>query len=123
MTIRLIEQKISLIKFKDWNDSLRVITHADWGHDGNRVVRNRNEAIKFAKDNGLQKTEYHLIATDNTLYPKDYAENILTYMDSNPQVAPASGNYASYKLYMPHGAGRIVRNSFFEKYFMAWLLS
>ena len=35
-------------------------------------------------------------------------------MDSNPLVAVASGNYANYKVVAPHGAGRFVRNSFFE---------
>jgi len=36
-------------------------------------------------------------------------------MDSNPLVAVASGNYANHKFFSPHGAGRFVRNSFFEK--------
>lgn len=35
-------------------------------------------------------------------------------MDSNQLVVVASGNYANYKAVAPHGAGRFVRNSFFE---------
>jgi glycosyltransferase involved in cell wall biosynthesis len=99
---------------KDWN-SLHVITHSDWGYDIKRVAKNWNEAIKLTRDNGLQKVDYHLIATDDSVYSNDYAEKIITYMDSNPNVAIVSGNYTKYKPVMPHGAGRFVRNSFFER--------
>ena len=36
-------------------------------------------------------------------------------MDSNPSVAITSGTYSEFKPIMPHGAGRFIRNSFFEK--------
>jgi glycosyltransferase involved in cell wall biosynthesis len=98
---------------KNWN-RLYVITHPDWGYDIKRVAKNWNEAIKLTKDNGLQKVDYHLIATDDSVYSNDYAEKIITYMDSNPNVAIVSGNYTKYKPMMPHGAGRFIRNSFFE---------
>ena len=38
-------------------------------------------------------------------------------MGSNPSVAIVSGSYSKYKPVMPHGAGRFIRNSFFEKTF------
>lgn len=98
---------------KDWN-SLHVITHSDWGYDIKRVSKNWNEAIKLSRDKGLQKVDYHLIATDDSVYSKDYAEKIIAHMDSHPDVAIVSGNYTKYKPVMPHGAGRFVRNSFFE---------
>jgi glycosyltransferase involved in cell wall biosynthesis len=98
---------------KDWN-RLYVITHPDWGYDIKRVVKNWNEAIKLTRDKGLQKVDYHLIATDDSVYSKDYAEKIIAYMDSNPNMAIVSGNYTKYKPVMPHGAGRFIRNSFFE---------
>lgn len=98
---------------KDWN-SLHVITHSDWGYDIKRVSKNWNEAIKLSRDKGLQKVDYHLIATDDSVYSKDYAEKIIAHMDSHPNVAIVSGNYTKYKPVMPHGAGRFVRNSFFE---------
>ena len=56
-----------------------------------------------------------MIANDDTFYPRDYAQKMISYMDSNPLVAVASGNYANHKFFSPHGAGRFVRNSFFEK--------
>lgn len=100
----------------DWHN-LYVITYPDLGYDISRVVKNWNAAIKLTRDRGLEKTDYHMIATDDTIYPCDYAEKIITYMDSNPSVAIASGSYSKYKPVMPHGAGRIIRNSFFEKTF------
>lgn len=99
---------------KNSNGSLHVIQHPDWGYDVNRTVKNWNEAIKLTKDKDLQKTEYHLIATDDTVYSNDYAEKIIAFMDSNLQVAVVSGSYARDKPSMPHGAGRFVRNSFFQ---------
>ena len=99
---------------KDW-PYLYLITYPDLGYDISRVVKNWNAAIKLSTDRGLEKTDYHMIATDDTIYPRDYAEKIITYMDSNPSVAIASGNYSKYKPVMPHGAGRFIRNSFFEK--------
>lgn len=99
---------------KDW-PSLYVITNPDLGYDIGRVVKNWNAAIKLSRESGLRKTDYHMIATDDTIYPPDYAKKIISYMESNPSVAITSGNYTEYKLVMPHGAGRFIRNSFFEK--------
>jgi glycosyltransferase involved in cell wall biosynthesis len=99
---------------KNSNGGLYLIQHPDWGYDVNRTVKNWNEAIKLTKDKNLQKTEYHLIATDDTIYSNDYAQKIVAYMDSNLQTAVVSGNYTRHKPTMPHGAGRFVRNSFFE---------
>jgi glycosyltransferase involved in cell wall biosynthesis len=99
---------------KDWQ-SLYVINNPDLGYDISRVVNNWNAALKLSKGRGLQKTGYHMIATDDTIYPRDYAEKIISYMDSNPSVAIASGNYSKYVPIMPPGAGRFIRNSFFEK--------
>jgi len=99
---------------KEW-PSLHVISNPDLGYDISRVVKNWNAAIKLNRDSGLQKADYHMIATDDTIYPSDYAKKIISYMDSNPSVAIASGSYSKYSSVMPHGAGRFIRNSFFEK--------
>ncbi len=99
---------------KDW-PSLYVISNADLGYDISRVVKNWNAAINLSRDRGLRKTDYHMIGTDDTSYPPDYAEKIISFMDSNQSIAVVSGNYTEYKHAMPHGAGRFIRNSFFEK--------
>jgi glycosyltransferase involved in cell wall biosynthesis len=95
-------------------ESLYIITNPDLGYDISRVVKNWNSAIKLTRDRRLPRTDYHMIATDDTIYPQYYAEKIISHLDSHPSVAIASGNYASYYSVMPHGAGRFVRNSFFE---------
>jgi glycosyltransferase involved in cell wall biosynthesis len=93
---------------------LHVVTHPDRGYDITRVVKNWNEAISFSKKSGLKRTKYHLIATDDTEYSPDYAKKLLSSMDSNENIAIASGTYTEYIPVMPHGAGRMVRNSFLE---------
>jgi glycosyltransferase involved in cell wall biosynthesis len=98
---------------KDWS-AIYVIANPDWGYDIGRVVRNLNSGLKFAQENGLAKTDYHMIVNDDTVYTKDYAQKIISYMDSDPLVAIASGNFASHKVVAPHDTGRFVRNSFFE---------
>ena len=96
-------------------DSLYLINHPDLGYDIKRVVKNWNEAICFSKIKQLQETEYHLIATDDTIYCNDYIEKLIESMDLDPSIAITSGNYASYVPIMPHGAGRLVRNSFLHE--------
>ena len=95
--------------------SLYVIKHDDLGYDISRVVRNWNEAIAYSKSKKLAHTTYHMIATDDTIYPPGYAEKLVDFMDNNSNIAIASGNYTKYKPEKPHGAGRFVRNSFFEE--------
>ena len=94
---------------------LHVITHPERGYDIKRVVKNWNEAIRFSKENAMQRTKYHLIATDDTEYGSDYLARLVNLMNSNEKIAIASGTYAGYDPLMPHGAGRLVRNSFLEE--------
>jgi glycosyltransferase involved in cell wall biosynthesis len=104
-----------LTQVKQSWQSLYVITHDDLGYDISRVVRNWNEAITYSRRIELANTTYHMIATDDTIYPPGYAEKLVDFMDNNPNTAIASGNYAKYRPEKPHGAGRFVRNSFFEE--------
>lgn len=98
---------------RDWGD-LYIITNPDMGYDIKRVVRNWNAALDLVRIERLPMVDYHLIATDDTEYPPDYAFKLISYLDSNENVAIASGNYTNHKPEMPHGAGRFVRNSVFE---------
>jgi glycosyltransferase involved in cell wall biosynthesis len=95
--------------------SLYVIKHDDLGYDISRVVRNWNEAIIYSRSKELAHTTYHMIATDDTTYPPGYAEELVNFMDNNSNIAIASGDYTKYMPEKPHGAGRFVRNSFFEQ--------
>ena len=98
-----------------WN-KLYVITNPDLGYDIGRVASNWNKAIKFAEELKLTKTDYHMITTDDTIYEEPYAEKIVKMLDVEPNIAIASGNYDQNVYVTPHGAGRFVRNSFFDTY-------
>ncbi len=57
-----------------------------------------------------------MIGTDDTIYEKnEYAEKIISFMDKNSKYAVVSGVFDKNKHTSPHGAGRFVRNSFFNK--------
>jgi glycosyltransferase involved in cell wall biosynthesis len=103
-----------LQEIRSTRPSIHVIAHPDWGYDIKRVVLNWNEAIRFSKERNLKRTKYHLIATDDTEYSPDYVETLVHSMDSDEKIAIASGTYSEHIPVMPHGAGRLVRNSFLE---------
>ena len=95
--------------------SVFIITNPDMGYNISRVVKNWNAALELVRNRNMVRTDYHLIATHDTEYAPDYAFRLISYLDSNPEVAIASGNYTNHKPEMPHGAGRYVRNTVFEK--------
>ncbi len=98
------------------HDTLHMITNPDLGYDIGRVVKNWNSAIHLARKLNLEKTDYHMISTDDTHYEESYAEKIMNKMDADDKIAISSGNYDSNSYATPHGAGRFVRNSFFEEF-------
>jgi glycosyltransferase involved in cell wall biosynthesis len=103
-----------LNKLSDKIDNLFVITNPDLGYDISRIVRNWNKAISLKEEKNLQETDYHMIGTDDTIYEKNYAEKIITFMDNNKNYAIVSGNFDDNNYKTPHGAGRFVRNTFFN---------
>jgi glycosyltransferase involved in cell wall biosynthesis len=96
------------------NDNIHVITNPDLGYDIGRVAKNWNNAINLARDLNLEVTDYHMISTDDTHYEEFYAEKLMRNMDSNNRIAVSSGNYDNNSYTTPHGAGRFIRNSFFN---------
>lgn len=96
------------------NDNIHVITNPDLGYNIGRVVKNWNNAINLARHLNLEVTDYHMISTDDTQYEEFYAEKIMHDMDSDNRIAVSSGNYDNNSYKTPHGAGRFVRNSFFN---------
>lgn len=94
-------------------DNLFVISNPDLGYDISRVVKNWNKALTLKVEKNLVETDYHMIGTDDTIYTKDYAEKIITFMDRNKDYAVVSGNFGGVGYKTPRGAGRFVRNSFF----------
>lgn len=96
------------------NDNIHLITNPDLGYNIGRVVKNWNNAINLARHLNLEVTDYHMISTDDTHYEEFYAEKIMHDMDSDNRIAVSSGNYDNNSYTTPHGAGRFVRNSFFN---------
>lgn len=96
-------------------DNLFIISNPDLGYDISRVVKNWNKALTLKAEKNLGETDYHMIGTDDTIYTKDYAEKIITFMDMNKDYAVVSGNFGGVGYKTPRGAGRFVRNSFFYK--------
>jgi glycosyltransferase involved in cell wall biosynthesis len=96
-------------------DNLFIISNPDLGYDISRVVKNWNKALTLKVEQNLVETDYHMIGTDDTIYTKDYAEKIITFMDRNKDYAVVSGNFGGIGYKTPRGAGRFVRNSFFYK--------
>lgn len=94
--------------------NLYIITNPDMGYDVTRIVRNWNKAIEYSREHNLKTTDYHMIATDDTIYESDYAKKIISLMDNDQNLAIVSGRYDENKYEKPHGAGRFVRNSFFD---------
>lgn len=105
-----------LEELKSKDDRLYLITNPDLGYDIGRVVKNWNSAISLARKLNLEKTDYHMISTDDTHYEDSYAEKIMNKMDADTNIAISSGNYDTNSYATPHGAGRFVRNSFFEEF-------
>ena len=103
-----------LKELKSRNDNIHLITNPDLGYDIGRVVVNWNKAINLARTLNLGITDYHMIGTDDTQYEGSYAEKIMYNMDNDNRIVVASGNYDDNNYVTPHGAGRFVRNSFFN---------
>jgi glycosyltransferase involved in cell wall biosynthesis len=95
------------------NKHLYIITNPDLGYNIGRVVNNWNKALGLAKKLNLKSTDYHMIAPDDAEYEEKYCEKIIRYMDSDPSLVIASGNYDTNDYLIPRGAGRLIRNSFF----------
>jgi glycosyltransferase involved in cell wall biosynthesis len=94
---------------------IHVVTLPDRGFDIRRVVHNLNLATKTVR-RLKTKTKYHMITGDDCLYPADYCERILGWMEKNPKLVVASGDIeGSIPDVTPRGSGRFIRNDFFER--------
>jgi len=99
---------------KEWS-KLYIITNPDLGYDIGRIVSNWNKAINLANELNFKKTDYHMLSTDDAIYEDHYVEKIIRYMEQNKNLVIVSGTYDDNTYVTPHGAGRLVRNSFFNK--------
>ena len=65
----------------------------------------------------LQGYDFHMIVPSDASFVPDYCERILKEMEKNPNLVICSGDYGPMTAHAPHGGGRFVRQSFFNKYY------
>ena len=96
---------------------LDVITLPDKGYDIHRVEANINLAYSYAQKKKT-RFSFFMISADDCFYPKDYCESIMKKMGLERHLAVASGDWTppiSGYVKAPHGTGRVIRRSFWEK--------
>ncbi|MEO9319770.1 MAG: glycosyltransferase family A protein [Nitrososphaera sp.] len=106
-----------LEKLVDTNPSLKVITLPDKGYDIRRIVHNWNAACEYKQQTG-REFDFLLISSDDVIFPRDYASRLIDEMRNNTRLAIVSGTRElkqSDYLSLPEGAGRMIRESFFEE--------
>jgi len=61
--------------------------------------------------------DFHMVGAGDVSYEKKYAEKLLTRFDNDKNLVIVSGDFELKVEKSPHGAGRLVRQSFFFKYY------
>ena len=96
-----------LDKFKkDYPDLLKIIHTGSKTRDFKRIPRLWNMCLD-------ETYEFHMIAAGDCIFERQYAEKILNEMKKDSKLVIASGDFGKTKSKSPHGAGRIVRQSWF----------
>ncbi len=89
--------------------------------DIRKVPRLLNFALDFSNDpkNNLPITDYMMVSGDDNELEHEYADEIMSRMDSDPKIVVASGEWLTSRArrgdQMPHGGGRFVRISYMEE--------
>ncbi len=89
--------------------------------DIRKVPRLLNLALDYVQKEGrgLAKTDYMMVSGDDNELSQDYAEKLLVRMESDPELVVSSGEWLVARGrsgdQMPHGGGRIVRNSYMNQ--------
>ncbi len=97
---------------------LTVVTRPDKGYDIRRVPSNVNLAWERTAAAGL-KTDFFMVSGDDCFYPVEYAEFLISRMQSDRRVVVASGRPSSgggfTREHSPSGSGRMISCSFWRK--------
>lgn len=59
--------------------------------------------------------EYQMIGAGDVSFEKDYAKKLLEHMDEDKDLVITSGDYEPFTAQSPHGAGRFIRQTFFDE--------
>jgi glycosyltransferase involved in cell wall biosynthesis len=100
--------KVLALYKKQYPDLVEVIHTDNKTRDYKRLPELWNKSLKDGY-------EYHMIGAGDVSFEHDYAKKILEKMDEDKDVVVASGDYEPFTSQSPHGAGRFVRQTFFDK--------
>lgn len=109
-------KKIITLKAK-YPVTIELIEKPFTPYDVKRIALNWNDALELANKLLGQGYDYHVIATEDSVYEPRYMERILEVMQVNTNLFACSGEYDNDRnsnIHSPHGIGRIVRQSIFN---------
>lgn len=107
-------KKIMTIKLS--HPEVELIEKPFTPYDVKRIALNWNDALEIAKYS-VGQYDYHVIATEDSIYEPRYIERILEVMQVNTNLFACSGEYDNDRnsnIHSPHGIGRVVRQATFE---------
>jgi glycosyltransferase involved in cell wall biosynthesis len=106
--------------FSSKTEKVTIITKPDMGYDSRRIVHNWNDAIRMAKNDGIE-TDYHFITADDCIYPQNYCEFLIKRMEEDKSLVVCSGDCSgtirkhTRLLSAPRGSGRMIGKGFFKR--------
>ncbi|MDH5417383.1 MAG: glycosyltransferase family 2 protein [Nitrosopumilus sp.] len=59
--------------------------------------------------------DFHMIGAGDVVYENDYVKKLINEFEKNPKLVICSGDHIPFKTKVPHGGGRLVKQSFFFK--------
>lgn len=97
---------------------VHVIHTGSTTRDYRRIPSLWNMALDYAKLAGLTEScKYQLIGAGDIALDREYANIVISFMEKNPNHVICSGDYGTMRSCAPHGAGRVIRQSFFQKHY------
>ena len=91
---------------KDYPGTVSVTHTGSTTTDFTRIPRLLNMGLD-------RRYDYHMLGAGDCDFARDYAEIIVSRMESDPSIAVASGDYNDPPAHDPRGAGRFVRQAWF----------
>jgi len=100
-----------LEKFKNSKDVLvEIIETKSSTTDYSRIPKLLNMGINSGY-------EFFMFASHDCIFEKQYSEKILAEMRLDEKLVVVSGDFTKFKNVAPRGAGRFIRQSFFDRHF------
>jgi glycosyltransferase involved in cell wall biosynthesis len=111
------ETGMILRDYESRTPTIDVLSLPDRGYDIRRVPSNINLACKLNKEAGL-RTDFFMISGDDSFYPTNYVEMLISRMQSNQRLVIASGHASAIGTFIreraPSGSGRMIKCWFWD---------